>query len=276
MTRRIYVGGIVALLAAATIASAQDVQVRRVDGGTPRPLATAADSAGATLTGIVRDSAGRPAADAHMTISGVSGEWSANAEGGFVVRGIAPGTRVVEIRALGERPERRIVDFTASDSAYLDVSMTRLVTALSTVTVTERAHYDARKDEIDQRRRAGFGYRADSTDFARVMSVGQALNFPGVHVTVRGAFWGMYMTGVYSITSKGGTGMAMTCTPTPWIDGGVSDWDMVNELHKEEIAIIEVYNSAARAPLQFTGTRTNCGVVLIWRKDYVNPPGVPR
>jgi hypothetical protein len=228
-------------------------------------------SESAVLTGVVRDSTGRPLRDARVTVSGVSGEWSADAAGAFVVRGIPPGTRAIVVRAPGFVPERRLADFAARDSANLDVAISQLVTTLRTVTVLEREHYNELKAELDQRRRAGFGYRADSTAFANVLSVGQALNFPGVHVTVTGSEWGIYMTGVYHMASRGGSGIALTCVPTVWIDGMVSDWLMVNELRKDEIALIEVYNSAARAPLQFSGTRTNCGVVLVWRKRYIDP-----
>jgi hypothetical protein len=226
---------------------------------------------GATLAGVVRDSSGRPIQSARIAISGVAGEWRANSGGGFIVRGIPAGPRVVRISALGLAPESHIVDFVSTDSAYLDLSMRRLPTTLGIVTVEEHQRVNELKSELDQRRRAGFGYRADSLDFAKYLSVGQALNFPGVHVTVSGTGWGIYMTGVYSITGRGGSGLTMTCTPTVWIDGTVSDWQMVNDLKKEEIALVEIYNSAARAPLQYTGTRTNCGIVLIWRKSYVSP-----
>ena len=226
---------------------------------------------GATLAGVVRDSAGQPVHDARVTVSGLAGEWRANANGEFAVRGIPSGTRVIAIRALGLAPERRLVDLAARDSAFLDLSMTRVITTLSTVTIREREHFNALKSELDQRRRAGFGYRADSTEFAKVMSVGQALNFPGVHVTTSGGSWGIYMTGVYHIASRNEMSMTTTCTPTVWLDGAKTDWHMINDVHKEEIALVEIYNSAARAPLQFTGLGTLCGVVLVWRKQYISP-----
>ena len=36
----------------------------------------------------------------------------------------------------------------------------------------------------------------------------------------------------------------------------------LTEMHKEEVALIEIYNSASRAPLQFPSDN-NCGVVLV-------------
>jgi hypothetical protein len=234
------------------------------------PLSRAAD--GAVLAGAVRDSVGQPIRDARITISGVAGEWRSNSDGRFLVRGLPAGTRVIAVRALSLAPERRLVDFSGNDSAYVDLSLMRLVTTLATVTVRERQHFDAVKDELNQRRRAGFGYRADSLEFAKVFSVGQALNFPGVHVTTSGGTWGIYMTGVYSIASKGAMSLVTTCKPTVWFDGAKTDWEMVNSVSKDEVALVEIYNSAARTPLQFSGGRTLCGVVLVWSKRYVNPP----
>jgi hypothetical protein len=90
---------------------------------------------GATLVGVVHDSAGRPVRDARLAVSGVAGEWRANANGGFVVRGIPAGTRVVSVTALGFAPDRRLVDLAGRDSAYLQASLARLATTLSTVRI---------------------------------------------------------------------------------------------------------------------------------------------
>jgi hypothetical protein len=237
------------------------------------PVAHVRPPDGGVVSGMIRDSLGSPLRDVRVKISGVAAEWRSRADGRFVADGIPPGTHVVEATALGFAPERRIVDLAADDSSRVDLSMAALITRLSPVMIEERAHYNARKDEVDQRRRAGFGYRTDSLELERLPGVWDAFNFPGVRAGGPPCCWAISMSGVYSIISKSGTGMALSCAPTIWIDGGVSDIDMLHELHKEEIAIIEVYNSAARAPLQYGGSRTNCGVVLVWRKQYINPPG---
>jgi hypothetical protein len=225
----------------------------------------------ATIAGVVRDSAGQPLRDARVTVSGVTGEWRTNASGGFVVRGIPAGTHVVAANAIGFVRERRLVDVAAQDSATFDFSMTRLITTLPTVTVEERKRFEALKSDLESRRRMGFGYRSDSAALARLPGVMEAFNFPGVRARSSQGRWFIYMNGVYSIPSKNGTGITLTCAPTIWIDGAIADIAYLNELSKDEIALIEVYTSAAGAPLQFTGTRTNCGVVLVWRKRFINP-----
>lgn len=225
----------------------------------------------ATMAGVVRDSTGQPLRDARITISGVGGEWRTSATGGFVVRGMPVGTHVVAVKEMGFVRERRLVELAAQDSATLDLSMTRLLTTLPTVTVEERRRFDALKSDLESRRRMGFGYRADSLELARLPGVREAFNFPGVHTGGTPMLWGINMTGVYSISSKGSTGITMTCDPAIWIDGGISDMDMLRELTKDEIGLIEVYTSAAGAPMQYAGSRTNCGLVLVWRKRFINP-----
>jgi hypothetical protein len=221
---------------------------------------------GATIAGVVRDSAGQPVHDALVTLSGVTGEWRSDGNGGFVVRGIPSGARVVEIRALGFAPERRLVDLAAKDSAYLDLSISRLITKLNTVTIRERERLNALRSDLDQRRRAGFGYHSDSLELARLPGVWDAFNFPGVRVTGTPSNWAISMTGQRSLSK-----MELSCAPTIWIDGMVSDQAFLNELTRDEIALIEVFSSAARTPMQYAGTRTNCGVVLVWRKGYISP-----
>jgi hypothetical protein len=156
------------------------------------------------------------------------------------------------------------------DSAPSGVSMSQRVTTLSPVEIRERAHFDLVRSEINQRRRAGFGYRSDSIELARLPGVREAFNFPGVHFGGTPANWGIFMTGVYSLPTRNG-GPVLSCTPTIWIDGAVADMAYLRDLAKEEIAMIEVYRTGARTPMQFAG-RDNCGVVLVWRKQYVNPP----
>jgi hypothetical protein len=226
---------------------------------------------GAVLTGVAIDSAGVGLRDARVTISGVKGEWRTDAIGGFTIPGVPQGSRAVSIASIGFLHECRVVVFVAHDTATVAMALQRIVTKLSTVQVREHERANVMKSEIDQRKRAGFGYRSDSVELARLPGVREAFNFPGVRVTGSQGAWGIQMNGTYGIQSKGGSGQALTCSPTIWIDGGISDIQMLNELTKDEIAMIEIYNTAARTPMQYAGTRNLCGVVLVWRKRYIDP-----
>ena len=244
-------------------------------GAFERLLADSADVAppvsddGAELVGMVRDSTGRPLRDVRVSISGVAGEWRTDSVGALVARGIPPGEHVITATAVGFVRERRLADVAAGDSASLHLALARLMT-LRTITIAERKRYAAIHAELDWRRKFGFGYRADSTELARYPGLGEAFNYPGVYTQFRAGQWSIYMKGMFMIGSKSSKTLAMTCRPTIWLDGYVIDIGEANSLFKDEVGVIEVYPTAARAPLEYAGG-TNCGVVLIWRKDYINP-----
>ncbi len=251
-----------------TIPSGDAVQQALIDPSSVAPMSA---SDGGTLAGVVHDSTGAPIHDARITLSGIAHEWRSGADGRFVARGIPSGTRVASISALGYVPERRMVDLAARDSAFLNLSVTRLITTLGAVTVRERERFNAIKTDLDQRRRAGWGYMADSAAIEKLPGVWDAFNFPRVHAVKNGPLWTIYMTSGVLTMPQGGTGGGTDCFPTIWLDGAISDIAMLNELTKEEIGLIEIYTSAASAPLQYSGTRTNCGIVLVWRKRFISP-----
>jgi hypothetical protein len=239
----------------------------------PSTLALLPAADGASVAGVVRDSTGEPIEGARVTVSGIAHEWRTRADGGFLARGIPAGARVVTVAALGFVPERRLLDVAAHDSAYLALSATRLITTLAAVTVKERDAKNALKSDLEQRRRAGFGYWADSVALQRLPGVKEAFSLPGTWAMDTPGdpetSWRIFMTGIYSMPLTGGA--VSTCQPTVWVDGMVSDITYLTQLTKDEIGLIEVYTSAAAAPTQFAGTRTNCGIVLIWRKRFINP-----
>ena len=230
---------------------------------------------GAVLAGTLVDSAGKPVPSARIKISGVAGEWGVAAGGAFAVHGIPPGAHVVAVSAVGFIQERRYLDAAPADSFALDLPMTRLATTLNTVTVlAERARVrmDALQRDLTTRRSAGFGHWVDSLALEKAFSVQQTLTFPRVNVVTTQGQWSIYMvSGVLTMPQNGKSGGSQTCTPTYWLDGDLTDVVRLNDLSKNEIGLIEVYPTAAGAPLQYTGTRSNCGVVLFWRKRFISP-----
>ena len=163
--------------------------------------------------------------------------------------------------------------------------------ALRVVKVTERKEIDRRIDEANQRRRAGFGFFADSTSIAKLPGLREAFNYPNVHTGGTASAWTVYMTGNYSTsdiqevsagTSKTSTGdrggfgagrpkqiQIKECTPTIYIDGLKGDNALLPALNKNDIALIEIFNSPQRVPLRYQESET-CAAVLFWTKQYVN------
>jgi hypothetical protein len=242
------------------------------DSATVAPLA---DGTGGSLAGIVRDSAGRPMRDARVKISGLTGEWRSAADGVFTVTGIPEGVHEISTSALGFLPERRIFQAGASGSIELDLSMTRIGATLDSVKILgEMARKTAQWNEVELRVRSGLGFFVDSTRLQKMFTLRQAFNFPRVNVVTTGAQWTIVMqSGITSMPGGGSSsaGVLQPCNPTIWIDGYMVQIEELNELSTTEVGLIEVFPTAARAPSQSAGTRSNCGVVLVWRKSYIAP-----
>lgn len=58
------------------------------------------------------------------------------------------------------------------------------------------------------------------------------------------------------------------CAPLVWIDGMRAKGAQIDEVtHGTDVAAIEVYESQAGVPAQFTDRSATCGTILIWLKD---------
>lgn len=163
---------------------------------------------------------------------------------------------------------------------------------IDAITISEHAaRVHAIVGEVNQRRRDGFGYFSDSLALAKLPGLREAFNFPNVHSSGTLEAWRISMTGSVNISDpsvprssssniSGGSGgfgstrssggMPVTCSPAIWLDGTKADAKILPLLHKEEIAVIEVFNFAARAPLKYSDS-SHCGVVLLWTKRYTTP-----
>ncbi len=228
---------------------------------------------GSTVAGIVHDSLGKPIADVHISVTGVTGEWRTNEKGRFVVRGIPGGARVVGSTQVGFLAERRLVDLNGTDSIGVDLSMSRVSTYLDTMKIAGKQ--SARTStllDIASRRKLGIGYSSDSSKLERLPGAGlrDAFSFPSVR-TGQGktGLWIIYMTD--HARSLNGDVAGPGCQPKIYVDGAPSNIDFLNDMTKEEIGLIEVFTSPSRAPSEYAGSGSNCGIVLIWRKRYLRP-----
>lgn len=76
--------------------------------------------------------------------------------------------------------------------------------------------------------------------------------------------------GVQTTPIMGGSRVTIRghCTPTVYVDGTrVNGYRSIDDLAQPlEIEGIEVYRSAYQAPVEFTGLRAGCAVILIWTR----------
>lgn len=187
---------------------------------------------------------------------GETGEWA--------IGNAPPGTRMLEARAVGYYPQRRVVNIVAG-APPIRIALSTLRAVLDTIKVSATL---ARPDQngFQERRRSGAGTYLTSEDVLRRVSSATSdifLTVPSVtleldphdpvtrHVRMRGPYG--------------------RCEPTIFLDGirrpqftadDIDEW-----LGPKEVAGVEIYSEAS-VPGEFRDfTRVDpCGSVVIWKK----------
>jgi hypothetical protein len=240
-----------------------------------------------TLTGTVLDATSvRPLDGVQVRIGGAT-ETRTNAQGEWTLPGVALGTRMLEVRAVGYLPERRPVDVVAG-AAPLRLTLSSLRSVLDTVRITAAAPRLARAGFDERRRRAGGRYLT-AEDVARrgVTATSRLfLSMPGVRLgfaqdtleTEANFGAGSDDTRTRTpdenripeplILMRSGS-QQVWCAPAIYIDGlrfpQMTPADIDDAVAPHEVAGIEVYTFAT-VPAQFAQAMTGCGSILIWRK----------
>ncbi|ODT02912.1 MAG: hypothetical protein ABS52_11575 [Gemmatimonadetes bacterium SCN 70-22] len=106
----------------------------------PRPMVTPRAAVPAVVPGIagtVRDSAGHPLAHAQVVVSVVNRVLQSDANGEFLIRGLAPGIYHVDVSLIGYAPQHAVVTIPESgDDVRLDIVLRRSALRLTGVIVS--------------------------------------------------------------------------------------------------------------------------------------------
>ena len=252
LRRELYVGATRTITVTDTAHRADSLAARprRVHVGTGRLSGTVvAAVAGQPLTGAVVGIVEGP-----QTRANDRGEWT--------LADAPAGTRMLEVRAVGYYPERRMVDV-VTGAASVRVSLSTLKAVLDTVRVTASRLSDRRGTGFAERSRGGSGRylmpadiarrgTLNTTDLFRSMS-GIRLDrtaFDSTTITMRGSFAGL-------------------CVPAIYIDGmlmaGISADEIDNLVTPRDVLGIEIYLEAT-VPPQFQRAMSGCGSIVIWSK----------
>jgi carboxypeptidase family protein len=185
-----------------------------------------------------------------------------DAEGGFVIRGVAPGTQWVNVQAIGRAPSAQAVDVRPGDTTWLNVTLGPLPVTLAPVKVIGQA--SRMLGDFEERRRAGsgLGYSLGEAEMAGMASMRSVLSaMPSIQL-VRG----QGNTDFMALLPNPGVGGRGWCLAALYIDGFLSDWDQVHIYKPKDLVGVEMYPRASSAPIQYQQVATGCGVVLIWTK----------
>jgi hypothetical protein len=224
-----------------------------------RDSAAAIDEPAATLTGTIRDEEGKPLESAEVMIvtragAVAQGPARTDAGGRFTLRGARAGTQVAEVRRLGSAPVRRTVTLASAREARLDVTLRAQAVVLQEVAVTGESAAD--RNGFTMRRAMGRGqfYTRDDIGRRNVADAGDLVRqLPGMRVD-RGAI-------INQSPRQNVSGSS--CAISTLLNGVLTPADFVLNIPREEIDAIEVYDVAARVPVEFAGPETACGAILI-------------
>lgn len=257
MRRRSALIGAVLTLGAGTLA-AQTVRGTVVDSVTAQPLA----SVSVELT------------DAD---SQVVARASTDAAGGFVLQAPALGSYRLRVSRIGYRPFESAAVLNSIGETSLGIRLAPAAVELAPVTV------EAAQDEFLRNR--GYYMRKESErgtflDPAAVeklatkakLATDILVGIPGVRI-VGGA------PQLRTCRTIGAPGQADSMAPRIYVDGMVfgdspqgqfsgGTWGggMMTHVQPNEILAVEVYMGPSQIPLQYGGTNTPCGVIMIWTK----------
>ncbi len=235
-------------------------------------------SAQAAITGTVReDSTGLPLAGAEVSIEALSRRALTDENGRYLLRDLAPGTRLLRVRLVGFQPIGVMVDVALNETRQQDIRLERVAVELEPVVVTAAAKRARGMGfaEFDERRRLGFGKFLDSTELARNEHLRLADligRLPGVQV-IRNR-----ESAVAVSLSRVGP-MGEQCVMSVYLNGarvfrspgvGVKPFmpppDLSSFVSVSELLGVEVYQSSGQVPIEYGGASASCGVILLWTR----------
>ena len=208
------------------------------------------------VTGRVLGRNAFPIGGARVIAEGAQ-ETRTDSAGRFVLRNVPLGTQQVEVIAIGLQPQARTVDVSMTDTAFVELHVTKPVMLQKVDIVASSVRLQLVTD-FNARRTKGLGLFRDSTSI-------------GVHGTLNSVFTqvqGVRMVRDQIFLPRGSD----TCIPVVWLDGvHIQTVDDLLALRPNEIAAIEIYLRELMVPPQFVvrNSRTpQCGAIVAWTKWY--------
>jgi len=252
-------------------------------------LGAQAPSQPAVLRGFVlADSTEVPLAGAEVAIASLGVTGRAAADGAFRLGGIAPGTYMLTVRALGYEPLTNRVRFAPGDSLERDYLLVRAAVPIAGVSVTgtgESVH-NPKLATFEARMRTATGNfltRAtlDSMSDRRLGEI-LASRLAGARVVNGNASaWVATRRGQQSIQRRPAMSRfdrargadPTACYAAVYLDGtlvyggaeGESLFD-VNTLGPSEVAGIEFYAGGSQLPVEINRPAPTCGALVIWTR----------
>ena len=250
---------------------------------------------GSVFAGIVvADSTHAPIALAEVALPELNKSETTNARGEFRVTGIPAGEYRISVRRVGYGAADTKLSFNGTETIERRVVLGRAIT-LEAVQVTATA-YDKLRQSFDENKRIGLGHfmtrdEIQKFDGMQLATVLQQMPTTGV-ATGNGHSWiasrlphpSISGRGVYFPTAmEKMQGMPSgVCWAHVYIDGVLQNGTQeptepfdVTQIPAERIDAIEFYAGAGETPAKYTRMGSQCGVLVIWTRQYEPKPAKP-
>lgn len=210
---------------------------------------------------VVAEKDSTPLESVRVVLPGTSFGGRSDRAGNVRIRGIPPGSHLVQVVRLGYQTERFLATMPAGSTLEMDVALVPGVAVLDSVRVVAKRHATVLETNgFFTRQRQGLGDFLTRDQIERmgptVHTTELLRNTRGMHLIPRHDGLGYIL--VSGRTSGG------SCPPALYVDGMQQDAEVVDDVLPETIEGIESY-PAAEAPTQYAGDAA-CGVVLIWTR----------
>ncbi len=235
----------------------------------------------AVLRGQVRaDSSQQPIPGASLVISGLPRPVLSNALGRYVILGIPAGHHSLLVRAFGYSPLEAEVDVAVGDTLDADLLLTRDITVLAPlVTEAPPPYVSAKVEDFERRRARGFGKFFDRKALAAI----EPASLERVIRTTAGVRLVYACKRHMAMTMRqghgGGQDDRMVCLPNiycplaVYVDGALLWSPGMTELPPDimpimarELEAVEVYRGPSETPVEYQGTGSGCGVMMLWTR----------
>ena len=222
-----------------------------------------------TLIGRVRaDSSQTPLAGAEVSIDALGRSTRTDESGRFVLSGLEPGLRHVQVRRIGYQSVGKMIQLVAGAEREADFLLERAVVKLDSVVVTTQR--DRFMTDFEANRRIGLGHFFTRVELEKqgISHLAQAFDgIAGVKVERKPIGATMRESNQAYVANR-----RRNCLSTVYLDnvlmyGRASDMAFnINSIPVDQIEAIEYYSGPAQTPARYSALNSNCGVVVIWTR----------
>ena len=246
------------------------------------PQTAAAQQSGATLQGIVIDSAGTPIEGAEVILYGIRRKALTSGDGVFRFTGLDNIKVWVLARGIGYFPQQVSVSLQKNETRVLPITLHHAPALLPDVVVEAKSdRYEFRMRDFMWRSRIAWGGRfltRDDITRANPAALGDLvlrhMPFKLRETMDEQGGWlidpRLRARGPYSYARFTSSRYFPECPPAISVNGNGITPLAVNDFHVDDVEALEIYREGINLPIEFSyGGRTACGLVVVWTRWYV-------